>query len=103
MPDVLQKIRFTSALLPKVQQFDCGDEPWEREVSDWIKGGPGGVLDDLQRGCEVWLYANNSGELVGFGSLAASRWNWPSPTDPRVPISLIPNLVPRHYESSGLT
>lgn len=76
--------------LPAVRSFDCGDEPWEREVAAWIQGGPGGVLDDLQRGCEVWLYVTDEDGLVGLGSLAASRWQWPLPESPRVPISLIP-------------
>lgn len=76
--------------LPAIQNFDCGDEPWEREVAEWIRGGPGGVSNDMQRGCEVWLYVTGADGLVGFGSLAASRWQWPLPDSPRVPISLIP-------------
>ncbi len=77
MPTVLRKLVFTPDLLPEVQDFDCGDEPWEQEVAAWIKGSPGGVLDDLQRGCEVWLYVTEEEGLVGFGSLARSSWRWP--------------------------
>ncbi|MGI8549915.1 MAG: hypothetical protein ACR2PL_03805, partial [Dehalococcoidia bacterium] len=92
MPKILRRIPFTEALLPAVQDFYSGDELWEREASDWIKGGPGGVVDDMQRGCEVWLYATEDGLLVGFGSLAPSRWQWPLPDSPRISINLIPML-----------
>jgi hypothetical protein len=34
MSNDLVRIPFTEALLPKVQSFDCGDEPWEREIAD---------------------------------------------------------------------
>jgi hypothetical protein len=37
MATQLVRIPFPEALLPKVQGFDCGQEPWEKEVSDWIK------------------------------------------------------------------
>lgn len=69
MPSVLWKIPFTATLLPLVQTFSCGDQPWEREMSAWIRNdGPDGMLADMQaRGTEVWLYATDSGEFVGFG------------------------------------
>jgi ribosomal protein S18 acetylase RimI-like enzyme len=94
MPSNLIRIPFTEDLLPKVQAFDCGDEPWEREVSDWIKAprGGGGALDELEHGATVWLYVTDDGELVGFGSLAAAVQRWPRSKDPQVPASVIPML-----------
>lgn len=67
----LKKVPFTTELLPKVQQVDCGDEVWEREVSDWIKAPPGceGALNEIQHGNRVWLYDTVEDGVVGFGSL----------------------------------
>lgn len=93
MPQTLHVIPFKPEhlALPEIRSFDCGNEPWEREVAEWIKGEPGGVLDAMRdRHCEVWLYASDADGLVGFGSLAPSRWPWPLPDSPRVPINLIP-------------
>ncbi len=92
MPRILRKSLFSEQLLPLVQDFDCGDEPWEREVADWIKAplGAHGALDEMDAGlrsCRVWLYAEQPNEVVGFGSLGPSRW--PSPIGP---INLIPNV-----------
>lgn len=87
MTDLLKKRRFRpeDISLDAVQNFYCGDEPWEREVSDWIKGQ--GVLDDMQRG-EVWLYRTETDILVGFGSLSEPGWSYPNRNDPK------PNLIP---------
>jgi ribosomal protein S18 acetylase RimI-like enzyme len=94
MPSNLLRIPFTEDLLAKVQGFDCGEEPWQREVSDWIKAplGSGGALDELGQGARVWLYVTQAGELVGFGSLAATMQRWPRSKDPQVPASVIPML-----------
>jgi hypothetical protein len=35
MPTNLSRIEFTDELLAKVQAFECGEEPWQGEVSDW--------------------------------------------------------------------
>jgi hypothetical protein len=34
----LTKHLFTEADWEDVQSFDCGDEPHEREVADWLNG-----------------------------------------------------------------
>jgi GNAT superfamily N-acetyltransferase len=97
---LLTRIPFTDALLPKVQAIDCGDTTWEREVSDWIKAprGGGGALDELEHGAQVWLYATAAGDLVGFGSLSAASQRWPGPNDPKIAVSVIPMLgVDRGY------
>lgn len=90
---LLQKVPFTKELLPIVQEFFCGDLFWEREVSDWIKDAQNGALDEIRKDtCEVWLYADPDGQLVGFGSLGATKWRWPTPQDSRVPLNVIPAL-----------
>jgi hypothetical protein len=100
MPDRLKKIEFTEELLPAVQDFDCGDEEWERPLADWIKAGPGDkngalgwVLGDKKKNAQVWLHVNGAGDLVGYSSLGRSAWEWPNQTDPRVPISVIPYVA----------
>ena len=101
MPPVLRKIPFTAALLPLVQTFFCGDQPWEQEVSAWIRNdGPDGVLADMhERGTDVWLYATDIGEVVGFGSLGLSVWNYPKPSSARVMLNLIPYLgIQRRFQ-----
>lgn len=107
MPHTLRKIPFSEELLSVVQGFCCGDSYWEREVGDWIARprGQRGALDDMsrkKRPAEVWLHATDDRQVVGFSSLAESNWNWPTPNDPRVPISLIPNVaVHRDFQGRG--
>lgn len=79
--------------LPAVQQIDCGNAPWEREVADWIADRiPDGVLHDTRHyRTEVWLYATEDDGLIGFGSLGVTKWQL-SPGNPRVRLYIIPNL-----------
>jgi hypothetical protein len=95
MPASLVRIPFTEDLLTKVQAFDCGSEPWQLEVSNWIKAPPGagGAVDALKRGVRVWLYTDADGNLLGFGSLAEATQRWPRSKDPPIPVSLIPWLA----------
>jgi hypothetical protein len=93
-------VPFSAALLPEVQDFDCGTtNPWETEVSDWIKepslDRDGAIADMTNRGTEVWLFRLNSaqGPIVGFASLGESNWPLnPSPA-PRTKINIIPNMA----------
>jgi hypothetical protein len=87
----LVRIPFAESLLPKVQSFDCGTEPWEIEVSDWIKM-PEGAVADLKAGNQVWLFANEDGDLIGFGSLGEAQVRWPTAKDPRIHVPVIPML-----------
>jgi len=77
-----------------VADFDCGDEPWEQEVANWIKGprGSGSALDDMaNNGTKVWLYETEADELVGFGSLGVTHWRWDNPKKGQwTPIYIIP-------------
>ncbi len=89
----LIRIPFSEDLHPKVQQFDCGTNIWEVEVSTWIKAprGRGGAIDEMENGgLSVWLYATAEGELVGFGSLGESDQRWPKDKDPPIKTSAIP-------------
>jgi ribosomal protein S18 acetylase RimI-like enzyme len=100
--DLLRKIPFTEELLEVVQTFDCGGEEWEKPLNAWIKAGPdveNGALFEMNRAArngkqpDVWLHINGEDKLVGYSSLGETNWRWPQPTDPRVPISVIPYVA----------
>jgi hypothetical protein len=99
MADFLRKIPFTEQLLSTVKDFDCGNEEWEKPLNTWIKAEPNvknGALYELRKRkgkLQVWLHVNEGNELVGYSSLGESNWHWPLPEDPRVPISVIPNVA----------
>ncbi|MGH7169431.1 MAG: GNAT family N-acetyltransferase [Gemmataceae bacterium] len=102
MTTILKKIPFDAELLPLVSDFNCAEaEPakfWEEEINDWIRMDAAtgdGALFWMRKGTQVWLYANEKDEIVGYGSLCESRWPDPAivekvPKIKRVPISLIP-------------
>ena len=99
MPDLLQKVPFTPQLLSFVQDFDCGDEEWERPLAAWIKAAPDDangtlhLMSDPKHELQVWLHVNDRRQVVGYSSLGKSKWRWPDPQDKRVPISVIPNVA----------
>src|SRR5262249_17398828 len=104
MPDLLRKIPFTEELLPHVEDFDCGDEDWEKPLAAWIKAAPqvkNGALHEARKSkgkLEVWLHVNGLGDVVGYSSLGPSKWPWPLPEDPPTPISVIPYVaIQRRY------
>jgi|GEM_PF-2076811 len=96
MADSLSKHVFTAADLPDVQDFDCGDKPYEKEVSDWLKGpeedGRDCAVNSIkhpEKPSRVWLYKLGE-QIVGFGALAHSKWRWPGKNnDPSIPLSII--------------
>jgi hypothetical protein len=67
MPVSLEKRELTAELLDDVTDFYCGDEPWAREVADWLRDSSRqGALAQVSSGrCKVWLYYAGGGELVG--------------------------------------
>ena len=96
VPSEIIRTRFAYADLESVQQFDCGDEPYEREVANWIRGKEGAEIDSALTSINhpdhpgrVWLYKLTTGTIVGFGSLGYSEWRWKGKKDPKVPVTLI--------------
>ena len=87
MSSALLPVIFAPELLAKVEDFDCGDEPHERELAEWIKTES---VTALARGTQVWLYATSEKEIVGFGSLGTSNWNATGLTHTVVDILAIP-------------
>ena len=97
MPPALDKFEFTEDDWEEVQAFDCGDRPYQREVSDWLKRpfGEDGALTTIKRDPpgKVWLYRlpEPDGRIVGFGAMdkAKEGWRWTGSKDPKVPVTLI--------------
>ena len=95
MQPTLSKRPFTPEDLDgfQVQEFDCGNAPYEREVSAWLKGrdaeSASASILDAERPAKVWLYKSADGTLVGFGAIAPSKWRWTSKKDPYIPITVI--------------
>lgn len=77
-PFLLFANEFTQEDRADLLSFDCGDEPWSKAASQWIRESD--VWDSMQRhGTAVWLYRNHVGVVVGFGSLGLVNRRWPPP------------------------
>jgi hypothetical protein len=74
MPDSLSVEPFSLDKRPLVQHFHFGDEPYQREIEERIKGKD--VETSIERGTEVFLYRRGD-EVVGYGSLGGTRRPWP--------------------------
>jgi ribosomal protein S18 acetylase RimI-like enzyme len=90
----LKKQTFSEANWAEVQNFDCGSEPYELEVSAWLKGqaGEDSALTSIhhpEKPGRVWLYKLPDNTLVGFGALAKSEWRWKGKKDPKIALSII--------------
>jgi len=70
MSDVLRVVPFTPDMLDPVRGFDYGEEPYQKELADWLLNE---AVAALRRGTKVWLYLNQVGEFVGYGSLGVTR------------------------------
>lgn len=96
LPPAIVRHEFTAADWKGVQHFDCGDAPYEREVSDWIKGPCDPDVDSAltsishpEQPGRVWLYKLEDGTLLGFGALGYNEWRWRGKNDPKVPVTVI--------------
>ena len=90
-PHQLYAVEFTEADQARLAGFSCGDESWSRHVTEWIRGSE--VLDSIKRwGTRVWLFEMEQGEVVGFGSVGTSVWQWQPPGGPKTTVVLIPML-----------
>jgi GNAT superfamily N-acetyltransferase len=90
MADPLIAVPFSAELLDLVRDFSCGEEGYERELAEWIRQEAVSALD---RGCKVWLYVTARKELVGFGSVALTRWRYPEPSSKRLALAVIPAVA----------
>lgn len=88
----LERRDFTPPDLVLFRRFHCGDAPWEAENAEWMRSG--NVLEDVAAlGTEVWLYylPELDNMLVGFGSLGANQWSWPTRKSPKRTVNIIPH------------
>ncbi len=91
----LDKEEFTEDQWQEVQDFQCGESPYQVAVANWLKADKDAeesavkAIHDNDRPCRVWLYRLADGRLVGFGALGKSRWRWTGKKDPWVPISSV--------------
>lgn len=98
MADPEDKLLFadelTRADLPFLANLDCGDEPWSRAATEWIRGSE--VIDSIEnRETKVWIYRNSEADasIVGFASLSVTGWfKWPPPGGKRSRLLYIPQL-----------
>src|SRR5262249_53581743 len=77
MMPILTPYPFDETLLPLVQDFECGSDPWAIEVSEWIKRDDvkDCAVQQVRRNrCRVWLYYGGDDALIGYGSLGSTRW-----------------------------
>jgi len=70
----LSEDKLTPKLRHQMGRFDCGDEPWQREISDALISGE--LLRDQLYERVCWLYLNDEQTLVGYGGLAVSEIEW---------------------------
>ena len=72
-------------------RLNCGDEPWARAATEWIQGSD--VVDSIkQHGTRVWVFRTEADEVIGFGSIGPSQWQWPPPDGERGRQLMIPQL-----------
>jgi len=83
----------TDELHSGITSFECGDEPYARAMSEWIRGN--GCLESTKRGTEVWLFFDDSEipVLIGFGSLGPSRSRHPTHASGYEQLQIIPALA----------
>jgi ribosomal protein S18 acetylase RimI-like enzyme len=92
---------FAAQLLSRVQEFDCGEEPWAVMAANWIKQAPpfdSALKSMAKHGNSVWLHFLDAPgaprqHLVGFSSLGVTRWPIPPPDGPKREIGIIPMLA----------
>jgi ribosomal protein S18 acetylase RimI-like enzyme len=62
---------FVPADVANLGSFDCGDTLGGRMATEWIfcRNDQNSASTSIQRGTRVWLYRDDTGNIVGFGSL----------------------------------
>jgi hypothetical protein len=90
--DILLAVPFTSDMLAAISDFDYGDEPYQQELAQWMLNDS---IHALMRETKVWLYLNQVGEFVGYGSLGVTRWHYPDPSSAKTTLVIVPAVALR--------
>ena len=99
MPVQLKFRPFSKDYLAELSNFDCGEELWEIAAQKWIVEEHEATI---KRGTRIWLYFDNSDQLVGFGSLGTTQLRYPDLVESkRVKVAVIPYLA-IHRSSQGM-
>ena len=90
-PYQLYADEFTEDDRSELIHLNCGDEAWRRAATEWMIGAE--MRDSIEKhGTRVWLYRNDQGVIVGFGSLGTTRRRWPPPDGGFSNLLIIPML-----------
>lgn len=79
---------FTEADQEDLVGFSCGDSMSGRLCTEWISGS--GVFDSLKRKTKVWIYRNQTDNVVGYSSVGFVKWRWPLPDGDYTTVLYIP-------------
>jgi GNAT superfamily N-acetyltransferase len=90
--DILRVVSFAPEMLADVRDFNYGDEPHQRELALWMVDD---AVPALNRGTKVWLYVNEAGEVVGYGSLGTTRWKYPESDSAKRDLVIVPAVAIR--------
>jgi GNAT superfamily N-acetyltransferase len=92
MADTLQVAPFTADMLDRGRDFHYGDEPYQKDLADWMCHD---AIRSLAIGTKIWLYINPTPDIVGYGSLGVTRWRFPDPDSPKTELVIIPAVALR--------
>ena len=92
MPDQIRITPFVPEMLPIFGNFDYGSEPYQEELGEWLRAD---AETAMAKGTKVWVYASESGDPLGFGSLGVSRWRYPDSDSRPGPVAVIPAVALR--------
>ncbi len=75
--DRITHVLFYKHMHGLVSDLSFGSDTFGRDASDWIQDvGYPSVRNEINKGTQVWIYRNTAEDLVGFGSLGVTRWNF---------------------------
>jgi GNAT superfamily N-acetyltransferase len=92
VPDLIRWEPMTLDSLKLFAEFECGREPWDVEVANWITGKSEDCAekDIRDKRCKVYLYRNSADQPIGFTALGKTKGEWPEAASPRLPVAIIP-------------
>jgi GNAT superfamily N-acetyltransferase len=65
----LLEVKVTLDNISRLQDFHCGEMPYELPLASWIKTKAPALLKDKSTRTRIWDYELSGGVIVGYGSL----------------------------------